>query len=129
MLGTYTLSAGYYDAFYKKALAVRTKIVSEFEEVFKTYDAVIGAVSPGPALPVGASKNQPMFGEMEDVLLEQSSIAGLSSAGVPCGFVDGLPIGLQITCDQLQEGKSLMIADCYQKNTDFNLFPDLDKSL
>jgi len=129
MLGTYTLSAGYYDAFYKKALAVRTRIVSEFEEVFKTYDAVMGAVSPGPALSVGASKNQPMFGEMEDVLLEQSSIAGLTSAGVPCGFVDGLPIGLQITCDQLQETKALMIADCYQQNTNFNLFPDLDKSL
>jgi len=129
MLGTYTLSAGYYDAFYKKAQAVRTRIISEFAEVFKTYDAVIGAVSPGPALPVGATKNQPMFGEMEDVLLEASSIAGLTSAGVPCGFVDDLPIGLQITCDQFQETKALMIADCYQRNTQFNLFPDLDKTL
>jgi len=129
MLGTYTLSAGYYDAFYKKALAVRTKIVEEFNEVFKTYDAIIGAVSPGPALKVGASKNQPMFGEMEDVLLEASSIAGLASAGVPCGFVDGLPIGLQITTDQLQEAKALSIAHCFQKNTDFQLFPDLEKML
>lgn len=129
MLGTYTLSAGYYDAFYKKAQAVRTLIVDEFNEVFKTYDAIIGAVSPGPALPVGASKNQPMFGEMEDVLLEASSIAGLTSAGVPCGFIDGLPIGLQITSDQLQEAKALTIADCYQRNTNFQLFPELEKTI
>jgi len=129
MLGTYTLSAGYYDAFYKKAQAVRTKIVDEFNEVFKTYDAVIGAVSPGPALPVGASKNQPMFGEMEDILVEPSSIAGLTSVGLPCGFVEGLPIGLQITSNQLKEGTAIKIADCYQTHTDFQLFPDLDKTL
>ena len=129
LLGTYTLSAGYYDAFYKKAEAVRTKMIDQFTEIFKTYDAVIGAVSPGPALPVGATKDQPMFGEMEDILLEQSSVAGLTGASVPCGFVDGLPIGLQITCDQFQETKALMIADCYQRNTAFNLFPDLDKTL
>jgi aspartyl-tRNA(Asn)/glutamyl-tRNA(Gln) amidotransferase subunit A len=129
MLGTYTLSAGYYDAFYKKAQAVRTKIVDEFKEIFKTYDAVIGAVSPGPALSVGASKNQPMFGEMEDILVEPSSIAGLTSVGLPCGFVDGLPIGLQITANQLKEGTVVKIADCYQRHTEFQLFPDLDKTI
>ena len=129
MLGTYTLSAGYYDAFYKKAQAVRTKIVSEFAEVFKTYDAVIGAVSPSPALSVGATKNQPMFGEMEDVLLEPSSIAGLTSVSLPCGFVDRLPIGLQITSNQLKESTVIKIADCYQRHTEFQLFPDLEKTL
>ncbi|OIN91094.1 glutaminyl-tRNA synthase (glutamine-hydrolyzing) subunit A [Candidatus Collierbacteria bacterium CG1_02_44_10] len=129
MLGTYTLSSGYYDAYYKKAQAVRTKMIDQFAEIFKSYDAVIGAVSPGPALSIGATKNQPMFGEMEDVLVEQSSVSGLTSVGVPCGFVDDLPIGLQITCDQFQEAKALMIADCYQRHTDFNLFPDLDKTL
>jgi aspartyl-tRNA(Asn)/glutamyl-tRNA(Gln) amidotransferase subunit A len=129
MLGTYTLSAGYYDAFYKKAQAVRTKIVNEFHEAFKTYDAVIGAVSPGPALSVGASKNQPMFGEMEDVLVEPSSIAGLTSVGLPCGFVDGLPIGLQITTNQLKEGTAIKIADCFQKHTELQLFPDLEKTI
>ena len=126
MLGTYTLSAGYYDAYYKKALAVRTKIINEFADLYKSYDALIGAVSPGPALKVGASKDQPMFGEMQDMLLEASSVAGLTSASVPCGFVDGLPIGLQITCDQFQEMKALSIAHCFQKNTDFVKFPDLN---
>lgn len=129
MLGTYTLSAGYYDAFYKKAQAVRTKIVNEFKNIFGNYDAIIGAVSPGPALSVGATKNQPMFGEMQDILLEQSSVAGLTSVSVPCGFVDYLPIGLQITCDQLMESKALAIADCYQRHTQFQLFPDLDKTI
>lgn len=129
MIGTYTLSAGYYDAYYKKALAVRTKIINEFDTVFKKFDAIIGAVSPGPALKVGATKDQPMFGEMEDVLVEPSSIAGLTSASVPCGFVDGLPIGLQITSAQLKESTALKIADCYQRNTNFKLFPDLNKTL
>jgi len=129
MLGTYTLSAGYYDAYYKKAQAVRTKIINELDKIFKNYDACIGLVSPGPALKVGASKNQPMFGEMEDVLVEQSSIAGLTSTGVPCGFVDGLPLGLQITCAQFNEAKALSIADCYQRNTNFQLFPNLEENL
>ena len=129
MLGTYTLSAGYYDAFYKKAQAVRTKIVDEFNEIFKTYDAVIGAVSPGPAHSLGATKNQPMFGEMEDVLLEPSSIAGLTSVGVPCGFIDNLPIGLQVTSNQLKESMAIKIADCFQRHTQFQLFPDLDKTI
>lgn len=129
MLGTYTLSAGYYDAFYKKALAVRTQIVEDFANAFKKYDVIVGAVSPGPALSVGASKDQPMFGEMEDVLVEASSIAGLTSVSVPCGFINGLPIGLQITANQLEEEKLISIADCYQKNTDFVIFPDLEKTL
>ncbi len=125
MLGTYTLSAGYYDAYYKKAMAVRTYIVNQFSEAFKQFDAIIGPVSPGPALAVGASKNQPMFGEIEDMLVEPSSIAGLTSAGVPCGFVDGLPIGLQITGKQFDEAKILNIANLYQQSTDFVKFPDV----
>lgn len=123
MLGTYTLSAGYYDAYYKKAMAVRTKIVEEFENTFKRFDAYIGAVSPGPALKLGATKDEPMFGEMEDVLVEPSSLAGLTSVGVPCGFVDDLPIGLQITGNQFDETKVLNIANLYQKTTDFLKFP------
>jgi aspartyl-tRNA(Asn)/glutamyl-tRNA(Gln) amidotransferase subunit A len=129
MLGTYTLSAGYYDAYYKKAQAVRTKIIDDFNNAFKNFDCLIGAVSPGPALSVGASKNEPMLGEMEDILVEASSIAGLTSASVPCGFVNGLPIGLQITSAQHNELKVLQVAECYQKNTDFQLFPNLDETL
>lgn len=124
MLGTYTLSAGYYDAYYKKAMAVRTKIVEEFENTFKQFDAYIGAVSPGPAQKLGASKDEPMFGEMADILVEPSSIAGLTGASLPCGFVDGLPIGLQITGNQFEETKILDIANLYQTTTNFVKFPE-----
>lgn len=123
MLGTYTLSAGYYDAYYKKAMAVRTKIIDEFENTFRQFDAYIGAVSPGPALKLGATKNEPMFGEMQDVLVEPSSLAGLTGASVPCGFVDDLPIGLQITGNQFEETKVLNIANLYQKTTNFSKYP------
>ena len=130
MLGTYTLSSGYYDAYYKKAQAVRTKIIEDFNKLFlQGFDCLIGAVSPGPALSVGASKGQPMFGEMEDILVEASAVAGLTSISVPCGFVDGLPIGLQITSSQRNELKVLQVAESYQKNTPFQLFPDLEKTL
>jgi aspartyl-tRNA(Asn)/glutamyl-tRNA(Gln) amidotransferase subunit A len=124
MLGTYTLSAGYYDAYYKKAMAVRTKIVNEFKNTFKTYDAIIGAVSPGPAQKVGATRNEPMFGEMEDILINPTSLTGLTGASVPCGFVDGLPIGLQITGNQFEEAKILNIAKVYQDATDFIKYPE-----
>ena len=126
MLGTYTLSAGYYDAYYKKAVAVRTKIVEEFENTFKQFDAYIGAVSPGPAQKLGATKDEAMFGEMADILVNPSSIAGLTSAGFPCGFVDDLPIGLQITGNQFEETKILDIAHLYQTTTDFIKFPKYD---
>jgi len=126
MLGTYTLSAGYYDAYYKKALAVRTKIVDEFENTFKQFDAYIGAVSPGPAQKLGVTQNESMFGEMADVLVNPSSIAGLTSVGVPCGLIDGLPIGLQITGNQFEEVKILDLANLYQQTTDFVKFPKYD---
>jgi aspartyl-tRNA(Asn)/glutamyl-tRNA(Gln) amidotransferase subunit A len=129
MLGTYTLSSGYYDAYYKKAQAVRTKIIEDFAQTFKTYHAVIGASSPCPALSVGATKNEAMFGELQDILLEPSSIAGLTSISVPCGMIDGLPLGLQITANQLHESLVFKIADCYQRHTHFQLFPDLVDTL
>lgn len=115
MLGTYTLSSGYYDQYYAKAQKVRALIIEDFRKAFTKVDAVIGAVSPGPALKAGASKNQPMFGEMEDKLVEASSIAGLCGTSVPCGFVDGLPIGLQITGNQFNENKILKISDIYER--------------
>lgn len=129
MLGTYTLSSGYYDAYYKKAQQVRTKIIEDFARVFSEYDAIIGPVSPGPAQKVGATKDQPMFGEMEDILVEPSSIAGLTSVGIPCGFVDGLPIGLQITCNRGEEAKALCIAHAFESNTEYQLFPDLETTI
>jgi len=120
MLGTYSLSTGYYDEYYKKAQRVRTLIVEDFQKAFSQYDVIIGATSPGPALKVGASKNAPMFGEMEDILVEASSIAGLTSLSVPCGFVDNLPIGLQITGPQKGEKTVITAGLAYQQNTQWH---------
>ncbi len=120
MLGTYALSAGYYDQFYNKAQKVRTLIVNDFHSAFSKVDLIIGPTSPGPAMKVGATKNQPMFGEMEDILVEPSSIAGLTGISVPCGFVDGLPIGLDIIGPQFSEEKVFALANIYQQITSWH---------
>lgn len=120
LLGTYALSTGYYDEYYKKAQKVRTLIVEDFKKAFAHFDILLGPVSPGPALKIGASSRSPMFGEMEDMLVEASSIAGLTGLSVPCGFVDGLPIGLQITADQQQETKVIQAGLAYQAATNWH---------
>lgn len=115
MLGTYTLSAGYYDQYYNKALKVRTVIIDDFKNAFKNVDIIIGPTSPTTALHTGATKNQAMFGEKADVLVEPSSIAGLSGINVPCGFSKtGLPIGMQIIGAQYAEEIILNAAHAYQ---------------
>jgi aspartyl-tRNA(Asn)/glutamyl-tRNA(Gln) amidotransferase subunit A len=116
MLGTYALSAGYYDQYYNKALKVRTVIIENFKEAFKNVDVIIGPTSPTTALPVGASEGQSMFGELADVLVEPSSLAGLTGINVPCGFSKaGLPIGFQIIGPQFAEEKILNFAYKYQQ--------------
>ncbi len=121
MLGTYSLSSGYYDQYYSKAQKVRTLIIKDFEKTFSKFDLIIGPTSPGSALKVGASIDSPMFGELEDMLLEPSSIAGLTSISVPCGFIDGLPIGLQIIGPQFAEELVLQAAHSYQQATDWHV--------
>lgn len=117
MLGTYTLSAGYYDAFYKRAEKVRTLIVEDFKRVFREVDLIAGPVSPSVALSVGSSKNHPMFGEVSDVLVEPSSIAGLPGITVPCGFIESLPVGLGIIGPRLSEELILNVAYHYEQST------------
>ncbi|MEN9407385.1 MAG: hypothetical protein RLZZ455_601 [Candidatus Parcubacteria bacterium] len=122
MLGTYTLSAGYYDAYYKKALKVRTLIVEEFHKMFAQVDCFFAPTSPSPALPIGSSKNHPMFGEMADVLVEPSSIAGLPGINIPAGFSKaGLPIGLQIMGSQFEEASVLNFAHQFETATEWHL--------
>lgn len=97
MLGTYTLSAGYYDQYYNKAVKVRTVIVEDFKKAFSEVDLIVGPTSPSTALPIGATEGQSMFGELQDMLVEPSSLAGLSGINMPVGFSKaGLPIGMQI---------------------------------
>jgi len=117
MLGTYALSAGYYDAYYKKAEKVRTLIVEDFNRAYKEVDLIAGPVSPTTALPVGATKGQSMFGELSDVLVEPSSIAGLAGISVPCGFAKGLPVGLDLMGPKLSEELVLRVAHQYEQST------------
>ena len=121
MLGTYTLSSGYYDAYYLQAQKVRTLIIEDFEKQFKKVDAIIGPTSPTTALALGATEGQSMFGELEDMLVEPSTLAGLPGISVPCGFSDGLPIGLQIITPQLREDLAVNIARLFESNTDYHL--------
>ncbi len=116
MLGTYTLSAGYYDQYYNKALKVRTLIIEDFAKAFKDVDVIVGPTSPTTALPVGASKGKAMFGEIADILVEPSSIAGLSGINMPVGFSKtGLPIGMQIIGPQWGEEIVLNTAYNYEQ--------------
>jgi len=121
MLGTYTLSSGYYDAYYLQAQKVRTLIIEDFEKQFKKVDAIIGPTSPTTALSLGATEGQSMFGELEDMLVEPSTLAGLPGISIPCGFGDGLPIGLQIITPQLREDLAVNIARLFESNTDYHL--------
>lgn len=122
MLGTYSLSAGYYDAYYLKAQKVRTLICQDFDKQFQEVDAIIGPVSPTTALKIGATEGQSMFGELQDMLLEPSSIAGLPGISIPCGFdTAGLPIGLQIIAPQKREDLVYQIAKIFEDNTDYHL--------
>ncbi len=120
MLGTYALSSGYYDAYYKKAQKVRTLIINDFNKAFEEVDTIISPSTPVPALPVGATKDNPMFGELMDVLVEASSIAGLPGINMPVGFSKaGLPLGMQIMAKQFDEVSILQLAYQYEKETNW----------
>lgn len=120
MLGTFSLSAGYADKYYHQAEKVRALISKDYSEAFNSVDVIIAPTSPGPALKIGASKDQPMFGEMEDRLVEASSVAGLPGVSVPCGFVDGLPIGMQIVAPKYREDMLINLAELYQSVTNWH---------
>ncbi|MBI2587533.1 Asp-tRNA(Asn)/Glu-tRNA(Gln) amidotransferase subunit GatA, partial [Candidatus Amesbacteria bacterium] len=113
MLGTYALSSGYYDQYYNRAQKVRTLIIQDFHKAFHKYDLLIDPASPGPALKVGATADDPMFGEMQDILVEPSSIAGLTGISLPCGQINGLPISFGLIGPQFAEELVLQIANQY----------------
>lgn len=111
-IGTYALSAGYYDAYYKKAQKVRTLIINDFAEAFKNVDVLITPTSPFPAFNVGEKTADPLTMYLADVMLSPSSVAGVPAISVPAGFTKaGLPVGVQIIGARLQEGKVFNIAN------------------
>jgi aspartyl-tRNA(Asn)/glutamyl-tRNA(Gln) amidotransferase subunit A len=120
MLGAYTLSHGYYDAFYKKAQKVRTLIIEDFKKVFKDVDVLVSPATPMSALKLGDWENYPFFGETMDVLNEPAAVAGIPAISVPSGLDSmGLPIGIQFVGRHFDEQSLLQLAYQFEKETDF----------
>lgn len=115
MLGTYALSAGYYDAYYLKAQKVRTVISREFAEAFRRYDVLVTPTSPTVAFPIGAKLNDPIAMYLNDIYTLPASVAGLPAISVPCGFSDGLPVGMQIIGNFFDEGRVVQVAHAYEQ--------------
>ncbi len=122
MLGTFILSAGYYDAFYKKALAVRTALRKEFDEAFKQVDVILGPTSPTVAWNLGEKFNDPLAMYLADVFTTAGNIAGIPGMSIPCGFAHGLPVGLQLQAKPFGEATLFRAAAAYEKQTDWNTY-------
>ena len=120
MLGTYALSAGYYDAFYLKAQRVRTIIRREFERAFENVDAIVSATSPTVAFELGAKTSDPVQMYLSDVLTLPANIAGIPGMSIPAGMSDGLPVGLQILGKALGEQTIFRIAHALEQATDWH---------
>lgn len=130
LTGTYVLTAGYYDAYYKKAQKVRRLIINEFADVFKKVDILACPSTPNVATKIGHAKDNPLFGYIADQLNIPGSLAGLPALSVPCGFarpsdgdtpsLDGLPVGLQIIGPQWGEQEVFNVGHAYQQVTDWH---------
>jgi len=120
MLGTYALSAGYYDAYYLKAQKVRTLIKQEFDQAFKEYDAMVTPTSPTVAFKLGEKIEDPIQMYLSDVCTLPINIAGVPAISIPAGFAEGLPIGMQIIGKPFDEETILRIAFAYEQATDWH---------
>ena len=126
MLGTYALSAGYHDAYYIKAQKVRTLIRQELQEAFTRFDALVMPTSPSVAFRLGEKMDDPVQMYLNDILTMPANIAGIPGISVPCGAVDGLPVGLQFMAKTMGEETLLRVAYAYEQATDWHtLRPDL----
>ena len=120
MLGTFALSSGYYDAYYKKAQQARTLIKKDFEDVFEKYDVIIGPTTPTPAFKVGENISDPLTMYANDILTIPVNLAGVPGISVPCGFANGLPLGLQIIGKHFDEALVYRVAHAYEQATDYH---------
>jgi aspartyl-tRNA(Asn)/glutamyl-tRNA(Gln) amidotransferase subunit A len=121
MLGTYTLSAGYYDAYYLKALKVRRLIRGDYDAAFQKVDFIVGPTTPSPAFKVGEKTDDPLSMYLEDLYTVTTNLAGIGGISVPCGMTkSGLPIGLQLQCRPFDEERLLQAATMFQRDTDWH---------
>jgi aspartyl-tRNA(Asn)/glutamyl-tRNA(Gln) amidotransferase subunit A len=121
ILGTYALSAGYYDAYYVKAQKVRTLIKDEYDRVFEKVDALVTPTSPTVAFPIGAKVNDPLSMYLNDIFTLPVNISGLPGISVPCGLSEGLPVGLQVIANSYQERTMFRVAAAYERATPHHL--------
>jgi len=128
LVGTYCLSAGYYDAYYNKAMQVRRLIKEDFVAAFADVDVVAGPTCPNPAFEFGAKGDNPVAMYLEDIYTIAANLAGLPAMSLPCGFVDNKPVGLQLIGQYFQEARMLNVAHRYQQATDWHrrMPPDID---
>jgi aspartyl-tRNA(Asn)/glutamyl-tRNA(Gln) amidotransferase subunit A len=116
MIGTYALSSGYYEAYYGRAMRVRTLIKRDYDKAFERVDALISPVSPTPAFKIGEKISDPLSMYLSDIYTVTANLAGIPAISVPCGFTEaGLPVGLQILANQFQEGTLLRFAENYSQ--------------
>ncbi len=128
LIGTYVLSAGYRDAYYRKAQQLRRLIQQEFAAAFADVDILLGATAAGPAFPLGAKSDDPVRMYMEDLFTVPASLAGLPGLSLPCGFAENLPLGMHLVAPHFQEGRLLSLAHHFQCETDWHqrVPPDLE---
>ncbi len=110
MIGTYVLSSGYYDAYYKKAQQLRTKLINEFNDTFKNHDFLLGPTAPTTAFPIGANTEDPLQMYLTDIMTVAVNLVGVPAVSIPSGTVDGLPVGLQLIAPQHGDRALLSLA-------------------
>ena len=116
MLGTYALSSGYYDAYYLKAAKVRTLIREEFSNAFKKIDCIVGPTAPTTAFKIGEKIDNPLAMYLADILTVSANLAGIPAISLPCGFIKGVPVGLQIMANYWQEETIFQVAYAYEQS-------------
>lgn len=125
MLGTYALSSGYYDAYYLRAQKTRTLIKQDFDQVFAEYDAIVSPTAPTTAFKTGEKINDPLTMYLNDIYTIPVNLAGIPAISIPCGLVNGLPVGLQIIGKAFAEATVLRIAHAYEQAAGFDEAPQL----
>lgn len=121
LIGTYVLSAGYYDAYYLQAQKIRRLIAQDFANAFKQCDVIMGPTAPSTAFKIGEKADDPISMYLQDIYTIAVNLAGLPGMSVPAGFSNGLPVGLQIIGDYFDEARMLNIGHAYQQVTDWHL--------
>ena len=121
LIGTYALSAGYYDAFYLKAQKCRQLVANDFSEAFKSVDVILSPTTPGTSFKSGEKTNDPVEMYLQDIFTIPANLAGLPGLSIPCGEHNGLPLGMQLVGNSLEESKLLQFAHSFQSNTDWHM--------